>query len=193
MGDRLTKRRRCLACLQSIHALQRFVEGADVIDVKQVESPTDLRTMIASMLSYYPWWIVRLYRLRKLLVGMLGLAQQVTPDRLPSLRPDDVAFTPGAAVTFFTVRAAMEGRYWIAETPQDRHLRAYFGVVSEPIDGSRRRFTVITTVYYKHWTGPVYFNLIRPFHHLVVASMVRHGATRSSAVDTQSGSGPAAP
>lgn len=176
MGDRLTKKR-CLASVQGIGALERYVDGADVIDIKWVEGRTDLRKMIASMLSYYPWWIVRLYRLRKLLVGMLGLAQQVTPDRLPNLRPEDVAFTPGGTVTFFTVRAAEEGRYWIAETPQDRHLRAYFGVVSDPIDSSRRRFTIITTVYYKHWTGPVYFNLIRPFHHLVVASMARHGAT----------------
>jgi hypothetical protein len=35
----------------------------------------------------------------------------------------------------------------------------------------------ITIVFYKHWTGPVYFNLIRPFHHLVVARMARHGLT----------------
>lgn len=35
-----------------------------------------------------------------------------------------------------------------------------------------RRF--ITTVYYKHWTGPVYFNLIRPFHHLVVSRMAQY-------------------
>ena len=193
MGDRQTKRRRRLACLQGIHALQRYVDGADVIDVKRVEGRNELRTMLAAMLSYYPWWVVRLYRLRKLLVGLLGLAQQAAPVRQPALKPEDVAFTPGAAVTFFTVRAAKEGRYWIAETPPDKHLRSYFGVVSDPIDGSRRRFTVITTVFYKHWTGPVYFNLIRPFHHLVVASMARHGATTSSAVDTQSGSGPAAP
>ncbi|MGE6761631.1 DUF2867 domain-containing protein [Corallococcus interemptor] len=30
--------------------------------------------------------------------------------------------------------------------------------------------------HYRNWAGPVYFNVIRPFHHLVVARMARHGA-----------------
>ena len=33
----------------------------------------------------------------------------------------------------------------------------------------------LTVVHYKHWTGPVYFNVIRPFHHLVVRQMARAG------------------
>jgi hypothetical protein len=76
------------------------------------------------------------------------------------------------------VRAGEEGRYWIAETPDDKHLKAYFVVVQEPLGNAVNRFSVITTIYYKHWTGPVYFNLIRPFHHLVVARMARHALTR---------------
>ncbi len=40
---------------------------------------------------------------------------------------------------------------------------------------SINRFYVITTVFYKHWTGPVYFNYIRPFHHLVVSQMAKYG------------------
>ncbi|MCP5103876.1 MAG: DUF2867 domain-containing protein, partial [bacterium] len=32
---------------------------------------------------------------------------------------------------------------------------------------------VVTIVHYKHWTGPVYFNLIRPFHHLVIRRMMK--------------------
>ena len=77
--------------------------------------------------------------------------------------------------SFFTVRCAKEDVYWISETPDDKHLRAFFGVVKETSNNSMNRFHVITTVFYKHWTGPVYFNLIRPFHHLVVSRMARHG------------------
>ena len=44
-----------------------------------------LRGMIASMLSYYPWWIVGLYRIRTLVVRMLGLVQHAAPDELPDL------------------------------------------------------------------------------------------------------------
>ncbi len=56
-------------------------------------------------------------------------------------------------ITFFIVRCAKEGKYWISETPDDKHLRAYFGVINEPVSKSINRFYVITSVYYKHWTG----------------------------------------
>jgi len=88
---------------------------------------------------------------------------------------EDISFTPGEQVTFFIVRRAREGNFWISETPDDKHLRAYFGVVQEPSSHSLNRFYVITTVFYKHWTGLVYFNLIRPFHHLVVSQMAKCG------------------
>ncbi len=116
-----------------------------------------------------------LYRIRKLLVNMLGLVKHEEPEELPNLKPEDVSFMPGENVTFFIVRCTMENLYWVSETPEDTHLQAYFGVVIEPTGNSRNRFHVFTTVFYKHWTGPVYFNLIRPFHHLVVSRMAIYG------------------
>ena len=158
--------------------LEKYFAKADFIDVKIFEGDASLRKFIASMLSYYPWWIVQLYRVRKLLVGILGLVKHEAPEELPDLQPEEVSFTPGENVTFFTVRCAKEDRFWVSETPADKHLQAYFGVVKEPVSNSINRFYVITAVFYKHWTGPVYFNLIRPFHHLVVSRMARYGLTR---------------
>jgi len=155
--------------------LDRYFQKADFTDVKVFEGNTTLRKFLAAMLSYYPWWIVQLYRLRKLLVWSLGLVKHEEPKELPDLKAGDVSFTPGDSVTFFSVRCAKEGLYWISETPDDRHLRAYFGVIKEPISQSNSRFYVITTVFYKHWSGPIYFNLIRPFHHLVVSGMAKNG------------------
>jgi hypothetical protein len=156
-------------------ALETYFKNADFIDVKVFEGQTTLRQFIASMLSYYPWWIVQLYRIRKLLAGILGLVKHVTPEKLPNLHSVDVSFTPGENVTFFMVISAKEDLFWISETPDDKHLKAYLGVVREPLNNAFNRFHVMTTVYYKHWTGPVYFNLIRPFHHLVVSRMAKHG------------------
>jgi len=161
--------------LPNFSELEDFFTDADFIDVKVFEGQTPLRKFIASMLSYYPWWLVQLYRIRKLLVGILGLAKHEDPEKLPNLHPEDISFTPGEPVTFFIVRRAREDDFWISETPDDKHLRAYFGVVQEPSSHSHNRFYVVTTVFYKHWTGPVYFNLIRPFHHLVVSRMAKYG------------------
>jgi len=154
--------------------LEKYFENADFTDIKVFEGQPTLRQFIASMLSYYPWWIVQLYRIRKLLVSLLGLVKHKEPAELPNLKPEDVSFTPGENAAFFLVRSAKEEIFWISETPDDKHLQAYFGVVKEPVRGSINRFYVITTVFYKHWTGPIYFNVIRPFHHLVVSRMAKY-------------------
>jgi len=165
--------------IRRLDEIEEYFAKADFTDVKVFEGCTSLRKFIASMLSYYPWWIVQLYRIRKILAAVFGLVKHEYPEELPNLRPEDVSFIPGENVTFFTVRCAREDHYWISETPDDKHLRAYFGVVQETVSNTSRRFYVITTVFYKHWTGPVYFDLIRPFHHLVVSRMANHGLTHS--------------
>jgi len=152
-----------------------YIVGSDFTDVKVYEGSVTLRQFIASMLSYYPPWLLMLYRARKILAGILGLVNHPEPDKLPGLQPADVSFTPGTNVTFFEVRCAKEDAYWISETPRDKHLKAYFGIAAEPLVNANNRFYVVTTVFYKHWTGPVYFNLIRPFHHLVVSRMAQAG------------------
>jgi len=158
-----------------IKELEPYFEGADYTDVKIFEGKASLRKFIASMLSYYPSWLILFYRLRQLLVNIFGLVKHEAPQDLPDLKSQDVSFAPGETVSFFIVRCAKENTFWISETPQDKHLKAYLGVVFEPQADDINRFYVITTVYYKHWTGPVYFNLIRPFHHLVVSQMARAG------------------
>ncbi len=156
-----------------------LLKGADHADVKIVEGDVTMRQFIASMLSYYPWWIVCLYYVRAALVRLLGMRQPARPDELPQLKPEDISMTPGDHATFFIVRLARQEEYWVAETPEDKHLQAYFGIIVEPVKDNLNRFHIVTIVHYKHWTGPVYFNTIRPFHHLVVRRMARAGVSPS--------------
>ena len=165
--------------ISQIPQIAQLLKGSNYIDVKTIEGQTSLRQFIASMLSYYPGWIVFLYRIRTILVKLLGLVEHPAPEAPPKLGPQDVSFVVGETVTFFTVWLAEETHFWVGETPDDKHLRAYFGVVVEPMEDHRKRFHVATIVYYKHWTGPVYFNLIRPFHHLVVGRMMRAGVQQT--------------
>ena len=166
--------------VDQIPQIARLLKDSNHMDVKTIEGQTSLRQFIASMLSYYPGWIVFLYRIRAILVRLLGLVKHPVPEALPRLGPQDVSFVVGETVTFFTVRLAEEQHYWVGETPEDKHLRAYFGVVVEPMGDHHKRFYVVTGVHYKHWTGPVYFNLIRPFHHLVVGKMMRAGIRQAN-------------
>jgi len=166
--------------IKEIPDIAQLLKESNYIDVKTVEGQTSLRQFIAAMLSHYPGWILFLYRIRAILVKLLGLYKHPAPEALPELGPEDVSFVVGESVTFFTVRMAKEKYYWVGETPEDKHLSAYFCVAVESMGDHRKRFHVATIVHYKHWTGPVYFNLIRPFHYLVVGRMMRAGVQQVS-------------
>jgi hypothetical protein len=158
---------------------RRFFEGMQHADVKSINADISLRHFIAGMLSYHPWWMAMLFRVRGILVNLLGLVRHDLPDRSAVLSPEAISFVPGDKALFFIVREAEENRFWVAESPPDKHLTAYIGVVAQGLDDGMTRFSVFTTVRYLHWTGPVYFNLIRPFHHLVVARMMAAAKTAS--------------
>jgi hypothetical protein len=149
--------------------LRALTEDADHVDVKTVEGDVTLREFLAGFISYEPGWLRFLYRVRAGFVRLLGMRQGELPSA-GDVRPEDVPFTPGEKLAFFTVTEAEEERYFVAGAAES-HLTAWVAVVAEP-----GRFHVVTVVKYHRWTGPVYFNVIRPFHHLVVAGMARAGA-----------------
>jgi hypothetical protein len=149
-------------------------EDADHIDVKSVTGRGSLRVFLARMLSYKPGWYRALFRLRGVLARILGLWHEDI-DSYGAITPESVSFTPGETALFFTVKRAEEERYWAADGG-DSHLDAALVVFFDNLSDGRRRFHVATVVTYKSAAGPLYFNIIRPFHHLVVAAMARHAA-----------------
>ena len=153
--------------------LAPFFRNPDHMDVKVVEGDVSLREFAASMIGYQPGWMTFLYHVRGVFVRFLGMKQDGVPKPM-RVQPEDLPLTPGSAVAFFTTRASKEDTYWFGDVG-DKHLNATLGVVVEPLANGLRRFHVITLVHYRHWTGPVYFNVIRPFHHLVVGQMARAG------------------
>ena len=88
--------------LLNFSELEEYFKKADFTDVKVFEGEATLREFIASMLSYYPWWIVQLYRIRKLLVGILGLVKHEAPENLPNLQPEDVSLPQGKMSLFLS-------------------------------------------------------------------------------------------
>jgi hypothetical protein len=146
-------------------------QNADHVDVKTVEGSVTLRQFLANFLDYQPTWLTALYRVRGLFVRLLGMHQNSVPQP-PRLTPETVPMQPGKPLSFFKTRFAKEDAYWFGEA-DDSHLSGVLGVVVEPITETTCRFRVITIVHYHNWAGPVYFNVIRPFHHLVLSSMAK--------------------
>ena len=169
----IARARREQAELAGLAELQPMIAGADHVDVKTVEGTVAFYPFIAAMIGYQPAWVTALYWVRRAFVRLLGMRQAGVP-RATHFTADTLPRTPGAPVSFFRLRMAIEDRLWVADV-DDKHLRATLGVVLEPGVGARRRLHVFTIVHYKNWAGPIYFNLIRPFHHLVVTAMMRAG------------------
>ncbi|MCK5163947.1 MAG: DUF2867 domain-containing protein [Desulfobacula sp.] len=172
-GKHFQRNCRGMAYINASGILKDELEGADHIDIKQYEGRKDLQQFIAALLSYYPWWLAGLYRIRKVFVRCLGMTQEPVPKNF-GINADDISMIPGEMVAFFKVEKAQKDHFWIAAA-EDRHLKGLIGVVMERTDAGSNRYHLITIVHYKHWSGPIYFNVIRPFHHLVVHAMALHG------------------
>jgi len=160
-----------------IPELAALLSTANHVDVKTVDGMCSLPEFLAGMFSYYPGWLQNLYRIRWGFVRLLGMKQEGIPQPM-QMQPEDVSMTPGGKMAFFTVTLAEANRYWVAEASES-HLTAYLAVIREPLVVGNR-FYVLTIVHYHRWTGPVYFNVIRPFHHIVVQKMAEAGAKRTS-------------
>lgn len=166
------QKRSCSPAL-SLPEIQPLLANADYVDVKTVTGTVDLRTFLAGFFNYHPAWLTPLFAIRAVFVRFLGMRQaRVAPGAF--LRPEKVPMQIGKRVAFFIVCMVEEESYWFAFN-SDRHLKATLGVVVEPLTDGHRRFHVITLVHYHNWAGPVYFQVIKPFHHLVVAGMARAG------------------
>jgi len=173
-------RERCCSPALCLPEVQPLLTNADYIDVKTVTGTVDLRTFLAGFFNYHPAWLIALFAVRAVFVRFLGMRQE---HRRPGafLTPKTVPMQIGKRMGFFTVCMAEEGHYWFAFN-NDKHLKATLGVVVEPLAGQYKRFHVVSIVHYHNWAGPVYFQAIRPFHHLVVTRMAQAGRKESEKV-----------
>ena len=89
---------------EKIPKLNSIIKDSDYTDMKAFEGQVTMREFITSMLSYYPWWVVLLYRIRAIVVSIPGLEKQEKPDKPFHMNPDELSFIPGQEATFFIVR-----------------------------------------------------------------------------------------
>ena len=161
--------------LQTIPEIQGLFEGADYIGVKTIDAENQLEPFLVKIFSYRPSLIRFLYRIRAPLVRLLGFRQDPLPE-MDEWIPAEFPMLPCGMVWFFTVREVKKEHFWIAGCPRDRHLDADLAVVVRSLNKYRRRFYLITVVRYKHWTGPLYFTMIRLFNLFIVDRMARCAA-----------------
>jgi hypothetical protein len=160
--------------IHRIPQLRAVLDGADVVRVRSVEGRVELARFLEAMFAYRPGLVRLLYRLRGLVVPLIGVRQPSLP-AMDEWLPPDVPMLACGNIWFFSVSLADPERYWIGCCPHERHLTGYMGVVAEPLGRGRRRFHLVTVVHYKHWTGRLYFGLISPLNRFFMHRLARAG------------------
>lgn len=153
--------------------LDDLLPTVDVVDVKTARGPVSLREFTAGALGHSPLWVKALFGVRMLVASVLRLETTGVPDSF-RLRPETVSFTPGDRASFFTVVRGEEDHYLLLKV-SDNHLIAWLAIITD--NARPAEFKVVTLVQYLRPVGRFYYNLIRPFHHLVLLSMCRAGET----------------
>jgi hypothetical protein len=154
--------------------LATIMEGADFVDEVSVEGRTGLREFAAGALGWAPWWLRVLYLGRSVFARLLRTAHPDVQPGTGGMRPEEIPFTPGRRIGFFTVIEGTEGRELLMEA-KDSHVSAYLGILAEDRDSGVTRFRLVTVARCHGWTGHVYLAVIRPFHHAIVRGMARAG------------------
>lgn len=157
--------------------LADLLPTADVIDVKTAKGAVSLREFAAGALSLESRAGQALFALRVPVAKLLRLEMTGRPSRT-RLRPEDVSFTPGDHLSFFTVDRGEEQHYLLLKVT-DNHLFAYLAIIVDD-SGPVRAFKVVTLVHYLRTAGRLYYNLIRPFHHVAIRTMCRSGVRNSA-------------
>lgn len=159
-----------------LECMRERIKSADYMDVKMVEGTASLRGFVASVLSYRPLWVQALYKVRRWTLKVMGFEVDLThADDV--LTEETLTITPGEHATFFNVEESDGQTYWVASAPES-HLDAVLAVVAEPVDGGEGvcRFHTLTTVHCHNFMGKLEYNMVRPFHHLLLALAVRKSA-----------------
>ncbi|MGE4422306.1 MAG: DUF2867 domain-containing protein [Pseudodesulfovibrio sp.] len=157
--------------IERLPGMAGLLAGADHVDVHAMDGTGTVLDLAAGILSYRPAWMAFLWRVRVRLLAVLGQRGHRVPDKA-RLTADTLPRTSGDKAGFFTVVRSDGETYWIAEGVE-AHLEAAVAVCGTPLVDGRTRFHVVTVVRYHNLAGRVYFNVIRPFHHLVVHAGMR--------------------
>lgn len=160
-----------IEAVRSVESLSQLMSGADHVDSKCFIGKCSFQEFLDRLLRYEPAWVCWLYKVRSVIAKLMGLEHDEIGHAKAMAKEFD--FTPGGKVDFFTTVDFKDGEYWVGEA-KDKHLSGYIGVVAVPMTAGKTQFHTFTIVHYRNWTGPLYFNLIRPFHHIVVYFMGKH-------------------
>jgi len=118
-----------------------------------------------------PGWVKALMQLRNTLVKVVGLKTDFSPEK-------DQVFKVGGKVAFFKIYEIHDNEILLGEDDSHLNFRVSIFDSKEAVNNIK----VTTLVAYKNGFGKFYFAIVRPFHKLIVRSMVGNGFAKGEEV-----------
>lgn len=144
------------------------INYADAYRAKLPENrPHDLTSLLNSFAGAPPPWLGRLMQIRNLFSRLLGLEPKAR--RLRSSQ--GLSLEPGARLGLFKIFQKTTNEILMGE--DDTHLNYRVSILLQP-EQAACWATISTIVHYNNWRGRLYFIPVRPFHRLIVTTMLKN-------------------
>ncbi|WP_066507933.1 DUF2867 domain-containing protein [Rufibacter sp. DG15C] len=141
------------------------------------EDTIDITSVGKMFFSSGSTWINGLFAIRNKVVGWIGLK---TPEHLKDRKPQAEAFTfePGQRLGLFKVFDKTAQEVVLGE--DDRHLNFKVSLLLESLleGNGKKRVSITTAVTFNNRFGRFYFMLVRPFHKIIVKTLLKRMVQR---------------
>jgi len=130
-----------------------------------------------SFFTSAPKWIQNLFEFREKLAKIVGLKTgKKKAERQKAL--DAFHCEPGQQLGLFKVLSKTDNEVILGE--DDKHLNFRISITVERLNGDNKKVTLSTWVHFNNFFGKLYFIPVKPFHKLIVPSMMKAMVKESS-------------
>ncbi|PIB37368.1 hypothetical protein BFP72_03010 [Reichenbachiella sp. 5M10] len=142
--------------------------GAFVDETKRVDS-----TQIGqSFFSAGPKWVENLFELRNKLVGLIGLKTSGDATTRQQML-NRFNCEPGEQMGLFKVLHKTPHEVVLGEDDKHLNFRVSLWIDNHSSDKTLKNLTISTTVQFNNWFGRLYFIPVRPFHKIIVPTILK--------------------
>ena len=141
------------------------IDYKDEFSVNIENNNLSIQEVYIKLFSSAPKGVEFLMKLRNKIVGVFGLKTEMKRNKNPN-------FKVGDKVGIFKIYGISENEIIAGE--DDKHLDFRVSVLRKVLDETT--ITVLTTVQYNNWFGKLYFIIVKPFHKIVVKSMIKNAS-----------------
>ncbi len=135
------------------------IDYEDAFAVKLYRTDISIENIYLNVFGHTPRWINKLLELRNKMVKPFGLKTNSEEMKKENLKV-------GEKAGIFKIYAIYENEIIAGE--DERHLNFRVSVLRD-----KKMLTMSTLVQYNNWLGKLYFFIVKPFHKIVVKSMLK--------------------